>query len=81
MPIPHWDLDDDLISEEQREILKAARLIVSGGLAGVPEDLTTVVQEELSDHEEAPDDEIQDNSTESGDELEFDACDEDQFEE
>ena len=74
---PNWDLDDDLINEEQREIIKAARLIVSGGLAGVPDDPATIVQEEVSDHED-PD---EDDGTELGDEIEFDAFDEEQFDE
>ena len=72
-PNPEWDLPSGLIKEEQQEVLIAARLIVSGGMAGPPEDPLAIPLENGAD------DEMEDDCTEWGNETEAGAFDDDEL--
>jgi hypothetical protein len=71
-PNPEWDLSNNLIKEEQQEVLRAARLIVSGGLAGPPEDPAAIPLENVVDDDNG---EIEDDCTEWGNDTEVGAFD------
>jgi hypothetical protein len=52
-PNPKWDLSSDLINREQREVLDAAYLIFSNGLAGPPEGTAALaLEEDESEHQD-----------------------------
>ena len=74
-PMPDWEIDEDLISEEQQGVLRAARLIVSGGLAGPAEDPTTILLETDTTEDHEP----QDDCTECGNETDVGAFDDDEL--
>jgi len=75
-PNPEWDLSNNLIKEEQQEVLRAARLIVSGGLAGPPEDPAAIPLENVVDDDDG---EIEDDCTEWGNDTEVGAFDDDEL--
>ena len=75
-PNPEWDLRENLITTEQREVLAAARLIVSAGMAGPPEDPAAIKIEDKTDDD---DDFDEDECTEWGNETEADAFNDDEL--
>jgi hypothetical protein len=76
-PNPDWDLGKGLINEQQQEVLRAARLIVSSGMAGPPEDPTAIPLE--NDVADDVDGAFEDDCTEWGNETEAGDFDNDEL--